>query len=768
MRRLSIIAWMSAAVLLTACSGGSRTIIGTPTSTGTGTGTVTVSTVSVAASSATIAADGSTTSTISAIAKDSNNVLVGGATITFTTTAGDLTVTQATTDATGLAEATIAAGSAPAGTAITVTAADGTVKGSTKVTVSSTQETITLTTSLPQILSDGSQTATLTALVKDANNNVVPGVTVAFTATSGALVVTKATTDATGSALATLSPGGDPSNRTITVTATAGGATTTIGVPVTGTTLSVSGSPTLVLNGTGTYTVAVANSAKTGISNTAVALVSSLGNTLTPASVTTASTGQASFTVTATKSGTDTVTATALGQTATVSIAVSAQNFAFTTPSSSATTTNVDLGSNQTLSVVWTVNGAAQVGQVITFAATRGTLSSTTATTDAAGTATVTISSSVAGPATVSASTAATASSSGITAQTSLEFISITPVSIDLQASPATIAAQGQSTLTAVVRDANNNLVEGQVVTFATVNDTTGGTLSVPSAITNAQGRAQAVYTASTTTSSTNGVVVRATVQSNQSVTTTADLTVGGLSVGLSLGTGNTITQLPANCGSAGNLCTEFEVSYAVVATDSAGNAVPNVAITLTVHALDYMKGTYTGGGTAPWVQSIAAICPNEDASQLLAVPADVYDGVLEAGEDGCQANTTLNLATLYSYNPATPPAAPNTPNIYPAVCNPDGNRNGKLDPGVTAVVSPGTVTTDSTGTGVFNVIYPQSIANWVTVQLIATATVSGTETNASVTFSLPILSADVVATPTPPPGYPSPYGVASSCSIPN
>jgi hypothetical protein len=636
------------------------------------------------------------------------------------------------------------------------------VSAKTTVTVSSTQESITLNTSLPQLLSDGSQTATLTALVKDSNNNVVPGATVAFTATSGALVVTQATTDSTGKALATLTPGGDPTNRTITVTATADGATATTAVPVTGTTLTVTGSPTLVLNGTGTYTVSLANSAKTGISNTAVTLVSALGNTLSPATVTTASTGQASFTVTATKSGTDTITATTpdytpsptFGETATVSVAVSAQNFAFTNPPASATTTDVDLGVSQTLSVVWTVSGVAQAGQVITFAATRGTLSSTTATTDATGTATVTISSTVAGPATVTASTTATSSSPSISTQTSLEFISVSPASIDLQASPATIATQGQSTLTAVVRDANNNLVENQVVTFETVNDTTGGTLSVPSAITDAEGRAQTVYTASTTTSATNGVVIRATVQSNTSVTTTTDLTVGGLSVGLSLGTGNTIAQLPAGCGS-GTLCTEFEVSYAVLATDSAGNPVPNVTISLTVHALNYSKGEYIAG-TSAWVQHVYASCPNEDASQLGSVAADVYDGVLEAGEDGCQANSSLGLSAIVPSS------------IAPAVCNASGNRNGKLDPGVTAVASPGSVTTGSDGTAQFNVIYPQSIATWVEVQVIATSAASGTETSASVTFTLLGLASDYTDVTVSPPGEFSPYGQATSCSNPN
>lgn len=743
---------MLCSLVLAACGGSSDALRGisssTSSTTGT-TGTSTVASITVTSSTATIAADGSTSATITATAKDKNNNLVSGVTVAFGASAGGLAVTSATTSASGTATATLTAGSATSGTAITVTATSGTASGKVTVTVGTAAQTITVVTSAPQIPSDGSKSATITAFVRNAQNQFVSGVTVGFAATSGGLAVTQATTDATGAATATLSAAGDPTDRTITVTATAGSSSVTVPVSVTGTAITVGGAATLVLNATGTYTVSLTNSANVGIANEPVTLTSKLGNTLSATSVTTSTTGQASFTVTAVKSGTDVITATALGISSTASVGISAQNFSFTTPSASAAVTNVNLTNattpvSQKLAVVWTVSGVPQVGQTVTFASTRGTLSSTTATTDATGAASVTISSTVAGPATV------TATATGVTTQTQLEFIATTPAAIDLQASPATIDTQGQSTLTAVVRDANNNLVEGQTVTFQTVNDVTGGSLSVPSAVTDVQGRAQTVYTASSTPSASNGVVVQATVAG---ISTTADLTVGGLAVGLSLGTGNTLTQLPVGCGSTGtSLCTEFELAYSVIATDTAGNPVPNVAVTLTIHALDYGKGYYNlTNGTQPWVLHTTATCINEDDSQSGAADYANFNGVLDAGEDGCTNGVTPTGTTVAA----------------PLVCNPTGNQNGKLDPGATAVASPGSVTTGSDGTATFNVIYPQDIANWVTVQLIASTTVSGTETSSSVSFLLPILADDLTSAASPP-GQPSPYGSATSCTNPN
>jgi len=105
---------------------------------------------------------------------------------------------------------------------------------------------VTVTTSTPSILSDGSNSATITALVRDASNNLVAGVPVIFTATSGGVAVTQATTDTSGAAIATLTTAGDSSLRTITVTATASGKVATVPVQVVAGTSSTSvqmGSP---------------------------------------------------------------------------------------------------------------------------------------------------------------------------------------------------------------------------------------------------------------------------------------------------------------------------------------------------------------------------------------------------------------------------------------------------------------------------------------------------------------------------------------------
>ena len=110
----------------------------------------------------------------------------------------------------------------------TGTTGTGTTTGTTGPAVSA----ITLTTSSPSIPSDGSSMATITALVRDASNNLIAGVPVTFSATSGGVAVTTGTTSASGAATAALSTAGDPSLRSITVTAAASGKTATVAVQV--------------------------------------------------------------------------------------------------------------------------------------------------------------------------------------------------------------------------------------------------------------------------------------------------------------------------------------------------------------------------------------------------------------------------------------------------------------------------------------------------------------------------------------------------------
>jgi hypothetical protein len=768
----SIIALLGLTLALSGCGGdsgcgalsggGGTTSSSTSSTTCTGQGSTTNTTpssVAVTSSAGTVPGDGSATATISAIVKNSDGVALSGVSVTFTTTGGGtLTSSTAVTGSSGAATTTLSATGVANGTALTVTATVGSLSGSTTLTVgaagSSGAPTLTVVTNAAEIPSDGSSNATITVLVRNSSNQLVSGVPVNFTATSGGIAATTTaagatakvpagTTDAQGSAAAILSIAGDPSNRMITVTATSGAATAQVTVSVVGTQLTVTGPESLVQGAQGTYNVALTNSSNVGISTQKVTLTSSAGNTLSVPSITTDNTGHATFQLTATKAGNDTLSAASLGLTTSETVAVSNQSFSITAPAANAT---IDLGQTQTVTVVWQSSGAPQANQSVTLSTTRGVFAGnvvqTTVTTDGTGTATANISSTTAGPAVISAS------GQGVTAEVPVIFEATNPTAINVQASPASIAIQGQSTITATLRDSQNNLVQGQVVNFQ-LTDNTGGTLSVAFATTNGQGQAQTVYTASTASSATNGVIITATVQGT-ALTQNADLTVGGQSVFLSLGTGNTIAANDNN--------TQFNMPFSVQAIDASGNAVNGAQVTLAIHSDEYAKGGYVSYAgawvqtgtpsapvpTAPATPAPITFCPNEDLNQ---------NGILDPGEDGGPALTVAQIAAGWTYNP-------------------EGNDDGKLEPGNVAAVAGATndtVTTANGGIAEFSVTYPQDHANWVQVTLTATTTVQGTQAQTSMTFWLPILATDVSSSgAATPPGYVSPYGTATQCTNPN
>jgi Bacterial Ig-like domain (group 1) len=140
----------------------------------------------------------------------------------------------------------------------TGTGTTGTGTGSTTTTVAASE--LSVNSSTPTIPADGSASATITALAKNDDNNLIAGVNVCFSASSGGIATSSGTngcvlTAADGSATATLSTAGSSTLRTITVTATAGSQTATTTVQVVA--ASSSGSTTEQMgNGTGTAFVA--------------------------------------------------------------------------------------------------------------------------------------------------------------------------------------------------------------------------------------------------------------------------------------------------------------------------------------------------------------------------------------------------------------------------------------------------------------------------------------------------------------------------------
>ena len=719
----------------------------------------TVATLAVSSSVASIPSDGSSAANITVLAKDANNAPVTGAVIAFTASGGgSVTATQGTTDSTGTAKATLAVGTAKAGATITVTAASGTISGTTNVTVSNAQKTLTLLTSTPQIPSDSSTGATISAIVKDANNNLLAGVPVSFQVTSGALVTTQTkagagvtppvpagTTDANGLAQAVVTTPGDPSNRTITVNAAAGTATAQLNVAVGGTTLTLTGPTSLVLNNSGGFTAVLANSSGQGIPNTAVTVSSANGNTLSASSLVTDANGRATFSVKGVTGGNDTITATSLGLTQTAPLAVSTQSFNITAPGNA--TGDVTLGASQQVTVTWMNNNAPVVNKPVTFVATRGTVvPATPINTDNNGQASASISSTSGGPSIVQAT------ASGVSAQLNLQFIAMNPSQIGVQAGPNAVVIQGQSTITATVRDAANNLVQGATVDFQVVTDPTNGGLSAASAITDAQGRAQTVYKAGNTSSGANGVTVSATVHSTP-ITASTTISVGGQAVGLSFGTGNTIDVSQG--------VSIYGVTYTVLAVDSHGAPLPNQPITFSVLPVAYGKGSMGG-------------CPagNNWVPIYSTTSGDTYaytgPGLIGANAAMCKNEDTDYTGNISSLDTGTPGTCTNLVNNNTITAHvKDYNCNGTLDPGTVATVNPAQGTTDVNGRLDVNITYNRDHAYWTLVTLTAATTVQGTQSTTSATFTLQGAVNDYKCNVSPP-GPVSPFGQANTCRNPN
>jgi hypothetical protein len=180
------------------------------------------------------------------------------------------------------------------------------------------------------------------------------------------------------------------------------------------------------------------------------------------------------------------------------------------------------------------------------------------------------------------------------------------------------------------------------------------------------------------------------------------------------LGTGNEIAELGT---------TQYQQPWNVLVTDANGGPVANATVNLSILPTFYYKGFYVKP-LDEWVQTITAgPCLNEDTNR---------NGVLDPGEDT--------------------------------------NGNGVLDPGnVATFASTGAVSsaviTGSNGFGLFDVIYAQQFANWVSVDLVGTAKVAGSESTTTEGYTLPILASALKGEASPP-GQPSPFGRAPSCSF--
>src|SRR5690606_33876912 len=205
---------------------------------------------------------------------------------------------------------------------------------------------------------------------------------------------------------------------------------------------------------------------------------------------------------------------------------------------------------------------------------------------------------------------------------------------VNLQASLGTVGINQSSTLTATVRDANNNLVAGKTVRFEVVTDPTQGSLSVGTAVTDLQGRASTVYHATSTPSALNGVEVRATVVNPNASDpqpmvlpeAVVQLTVAGAPSSIVFGTGNTVLQNDDD--------TLYIQNYTALIKDITGAGVANVPVAITVEPVEYRKGGRVWAGSV-WATALStpAACLNEDRN---------FNGILDALDVDENDNGTL------------------------------------------------------------------------------------------------------------------------------
>lgn len=558
---------------------------------------------------------------------------------------------------------------------------------------------------------------TFVVTVKDAVNSAIPNQVVTFTATSGTLTGASPapSTDASGKITSiSLSPGANSANRTITVTATAGSISKSINIPVVGTTVTVSGPGSALVGAPAlTYSVKALDSGGKAIGGAALTLTSSAGSTLTPSTVTTDVSGAATFSYTPLAAGTDTLTVSGLGASATATVSISDQDFSFTLPAPAA---QMVVGAPNTAQVCYKVLGAiTPPTSPVTFSTTRGTLGATVYP-DAQGCSSTTISSTTAGPVTISAQMGTVRST--VTAA----FIAITPATIVLQANPGAVlpnaagSTTNQSTLSATVRDSNGNPVANQVVNFTAIQDGSNGSIVPGSGTTDSNGQTSVQFVPGALSTAANGVLVRATVQSNPALFSDGRLTVSGNALFLSIGVANTLEAFDN---------VTYKKQFSVYVTDANGAPAANRAVTLSVFPTAYGKGTLVWNASAEpptWQYSSTSptICANEDLNR---------DGILNAGEDI--------------------------------------NGNGKLDPGLPMVISPSTVTTDATGNASFFMSFGKNFAWWATTQITARASVGGTESSQFANYFLEMLTADAQS-PSSPANQISPFGTATVCTAPN
>jgi hypothetical protein len=609
-------------------------------------------------------------------------------------------------------------------------AATGAGTGTGGTTTTPPAAGISLGTDAVTVKSNNSDSATITAIALDSSNAVIEGATISFSATGGAISAASAKTDASGQAVIKFSSGTlDQSNQVVTITATASGKTAQIPVQVVGSTLTMSEPATLPSDGsaTATLTVLAKNAGDVPVRNVNVTLtVSGAGNVAFSAtSGTTDLNGKLrdaagnEVTVSGTLAGTATATATGMGTTASLDYTVTGPAvgvFSITSP----TADPASCSTASTIDVEVTVPNVTATPNV-TFATTLGLWDGTAAVKNVAVNpvtkkAKATLSSTLAGFATVQAYdplVPATTDSMGVAFYAPAT--AAAQISLQSDVSVLGLSTGGVSkttTLKAKVRTAGGVAPVGNAPVAFSIADPTGGgeSISPVVAYTDASGLATATFTSGSASSGATGVKINAQVVGSTPAVTAPQISIviGGTAGSVVIGLGSKITVLNT---------TTYSLPMSVLVADSSGSAVPGAAVSLNLWPVQYSSGV--------WYNSIDYDPDNPTKVLYKSYVTGTFD------------NDDVNEDTIKGAAEKSDP--------YGAL-RPPNSAAGDL---------PATVTTDANGVANFNLIYLKGSAAWIRDRIRASTLVLGTETNSSITFTLPAERTEAEAGELPNATYP-------------
>lgn len=317
-----------------------------------------------------------------------------------------------------------------------------------------------------------------------------------------------------------------------------------------------------------------------------------------------------------------------------------------------------------------------------------------------------------------------------------LTFVSINPTKLLLQTERSILSVGGSTPVIARVLDKDDAPVKNAIVQFTTIRDSSGGSLGQGVAYTDDSGVASVTYNAGSNPTSTNGVEIKAQVQSvklpnNQEKTVnpiqaTSSITVQTKSTYISFAFADKVS-------SDDSQIYYFRKGSASV-LNSSGKPAVNQQVSINLTPDSYLKGFYEiiddASGGKSWNRKDVS-CESEDKNN---------NGILDPGEDF--------------------------------------NNNKQLDPiNVAAVLTESgqeigsgknfNFITDDNGRVDFSIRYPKQYANWYRAKVTVNTRVDGSESQQSRVIDFPASVDDIDISVPLRPNTNSPFGIVLNCSSP-